>query len=514
MRPCGTKSRAPNRYTRKELDELAKKNHIQNISKKTMDELCKELKLIPSKQKIIQKKSLKIPSKQKITQKKTLKIPSKQKITVPPLPPKVYKKCNPKDKNAFRPSYTCNPLTGRWNKQKGSFPYHFKYQLQSMNVNQLQEVAKKLSLKLNTKNKQQIIKHILEKQYPLVKGQKVSKNVQLFKQKLLKLYKLKKKTVNIQYYNNKLLHTNAKQIFSSQLVQNPINLNVIGVHNMLDYKTYLGNDIDGLVKNQKWFHTQRNYQNSLPFLKQLLILNYTLRGDRVANHRINNVFNLDYFFNLEKIEKGIEWSSKYIFPLYPIFIYVMTTNYKKWWPIFSKNVKSKTVNKTQILRNCGISGKNEEIKSGSKIFDSYTYTIMNIFRNHCMTDKFYNMLAETYVIELNKIILASPPLENNLIVYKGVRQMDYLKFNEKNTYTNKQFISTSFNSSYSLLFPYHNCCMQKIFLLKGTKVLFPVMSYFTEYELILPPNRLMYAVSKPYTPINNNNKTINLVITN
>jgi hypothetical protein len=496
MRPCGTKNRAPNRYTRKELEELARKKGIKNIPKKNMDELCKELRLVP------------------IQKKKVSPIKKPETIKIPPIPPKFFKKCNPTHINAYRPNYSCNPLTGRWNKKKGSLPYHFKYQLQSMNLDNLKIVAKKLSLNTDTANKNKLIKDILEKQYPLVKGKQISKNVQLFKQKLLKLYLQKKNTykesiVVFNYYNNKISTQSPDFAFSESLVKNPITLSLPGTYNMIQYKKMLGNDIDGLLNNKRWFQMQADYQKKLPFLKQLFILNYTLRGDRVVNHTINNLFRMDYFLNLEKVEPGIHWSNKEVFPLYPIFIHVMTTDYNKWKTIFLKNKGT-----IKLLKGCGISGNHEVIKPKSVVFQNYKYTMDNVFRSHSIKHEFFKLLAEEYVKELNKIIIESPPLSHNLIVYKGVRGMDYLNFSEKNTYTNKQFISTSFNFKYSLHFPRNYCCMQKIFLLKGTRVLFPVMSYFTEYELILPPNRKMYAVSKPYIPNNNTNKTINLVITN
>jgi hypothetical protein len=43
QRPCGTKFRGANRYTRGELVAIAKTLGIQNISKKNMDVLCKEI---------------------------------------------------------------------------------------------------------------------------------------------------------------------------------------------------------------------------------------------------------------------------------------------------------------------------------------------------------------------------------------------------------------------------------------------------------------------------------------
>lgn len=66
------------------------------------------------------------------------------------------------------------------------------------------------------------------------------------------------------------------------------------------------------------------------------------------------------------------------------------------------------------------------------------------------------------------------------------------------------------------VFTLPNCCLQKILLLRGTKVLYPIITYYQEYELLLPRYRHLYATSPLYTPSNMNNpkKTINLVVTN
>lgn len=49
LRPCNSKSRAKNRYTRAELEELAKQKGIKDISKKTIDVLSKEISSAPTK---------------------------------------------------------------------------------------------------------------------------------------------------------------------------------------------------------------------------------------------------------------------------------------------------------------------------------------------------------------------------------------------------------------------------------------------------------------------------------
>lgn len=56
-RPCSSASRAPNRYTRKELVDIAKGLDIPNVSRKNMKTLCKDIKIlqdmIPIKPKLL-----------------------------------------------------------------------------------------------------------------------------------------------------------------------------------------------------------------------------------------------------------------------------------------------------------------------------------------------------------------------------------------------------------------------------------------------------------------------------
>lgn len=56
-RPCVSTSRDPNRYTRKELVDIAKLLGIPNVSKKNMKTLCHDIKImqqmIPTKPKLL-----------------------------------------------------------------------------------------------------------------------------------------------------------------------------------------------------------------------------------------------------------------------------------------------------------------------------------------------------------------------------------------------------------------------------------------------------------------------------
>lgn len=71
-RPCDSKNRNKNRYTRKELDDIAKLNGIQGYKSKNMDELCNILKNFKHKSSSLEKKQQKIEIEKKILKKQKI----------------------------------------------------------------------------------------------------------------------------------------------------------------------------------------------------------------------------------------------------------------------------------------------------------------------------------------------------------------------------------------------------------------------------------------------------------
>lgn len=103
-------------------------------------------------------------------------------------------------------------------------------------------------------------------------------------------------------------------------------------------------------------------------------------------------------------------------------------------------------------------------------------------------------VIKPYVEDIRTVIRNAPPLKKSLYVYRGTRT-DVLSTNPGTFYKNLGFLSTSLNAEIALRFHNKNntrCCIQKILLLKGARVL-PLMgiSHFQpEMELLLDTNTI------------------------
>lgn len=499
-RPCNSSSRAKNRYTRQHIEKVAKKCNIQNINKMTITELCDAI--------------------HKFVQSNTT-------------PLVVGKRCSPNTTNALKPNYECNPKTGRWIKRKDVADYYFRYELEKLNETQLRNIAENLGIEVEEGEDQlSIIHEILEKQYPVVQDSQRAKNeyVKKFKKALLKIFRYRISKPKLKYISIYIFDTAIKQggVVSLLTQKKPIRFisyerHFKGLPEIMYSREYVATDVDGLRRNQTWFALQKAYQMTLPFLKQLIILSYTHGGDQMIHTYLDNGFQISYSFKNDK------YRVKNIYPLYPVFVYLLTSvsehRRREWIGRVKSMVENasvlSSVHLKDLLQKCGAfdemySSQNVP-KRGDNLFKNYKEVVDKFFRQQPMKSDFYDMLMKEYVHLIKQLIHDAPPLLNHLVVYKGVKSVSYMDFTEKNIYTNKRFISTTFDAAVALesLFTNPKCCVQKITLLKGTRCLYPMFSYYTEYEILLPPERKMYASSKLYVPKHGTKKeTMNLVIAN
>lgn len=102
-------------------------------------------------------------------------------------------------------------------------------------------------------------------------------------------------------------------------------------------------------------------------------------------------------------------------------------------------------------------------------------------------------ITQQDMVQLNRIIKASPPLEKPLIVWRGIKT-NYIKqnINQNNVYSNQsshRVQSVSINPQVADYFMGDNCCMCQILLLPGNKCLYlGITAFDNEIELLLPIN--------------------------
>lgn len=514
-KPCGSKVKGHNRYSRKELEIVAEKCGVKDIKKKTMDILCKELATVKQKSKqkpikIIIKKG-EIPKHKTITKQKQPIVVQQKNVQ------SLKKKCSNTSKNAFKPNYVCE--NGKWKKIKGAKPFFWRHELQKLDDEKLKQVAKSHNIKdIDKKNRSVLLKQILDTQYPLVQNTTIkNKYVQKFKKVLLlkakkNLPKLSSTTVKVNFpatqgYHHFIL----SKILNSHSIhyQDKRELAINGQKDLSKLNNVVSNDVIGIQNNQKWVDKQIEYQKKLSFQDQLILLSYTYAGDRLIHNYIEKSFDESTLFVKDSY-------STMLFPLYIPFIMYMSKHKNNFKPDLFKRLYIQSEAQTLISP--------DEIKKrffeyGDRIsFKSYNHILNSIFRTRILNNDFYNELFKIYHERLSSLILNSPPLEETLIVYKGLKDMDFIDFKKNNIFTNRRYISTSYlvasATHASFINTATSCCLQKITLLKRTKCLYVYFSYYNEYEILLPPDRHLYRTSAEYKPKHKNLKTINLLVAN
>ena len=121
----------------------------------------------------------------------------------------------------------------------------------------------------------------------------------------------------------------------------------------------------------------------------------------------------------------------------------------------------------------------------------------NIYGNEPTDNELSENLTKIYPImieQMNEIIKNAPPLTEDILVYKGVKQ----EFKP----SRKTFISSSLNLVKANSFQSNDCCKAYIILKKGMSVLALLsISGHDEYEILLPFDTKLKLIEKNSTDI-------------
>jgi hypothetical protein len=108
---------------------------------------------------------------------------------------------------------------------------------------------------------------------------------------------------------------------------------------------------------------------------------------------------------------------------------------------------------------------------------------------------FWTKVIEMFANDLNRIIMNSPPLRRSMVVFRGVKNDDYLKGVENNLYQNSGFVMTDMSDTSAVrsIDKDTGCCLKRIVMFRGTHIL-PISGISASFsgglEMLLPMNSI------------------------
>lgn len=222
--------------------------------------------------------------------------------------------------------------------------------------------------------------------------------------------------------------------------------------------SFTGFDLDPI-----WINDCINYMVELPMYERLTIHAYTHNGDVIANMILRNKSDdeiYEYVSNADRSE-----------------------NKKTYFCIFFQIRK--------VLSKNNYSGVSDDMRKdilSENLIDSYgavvEYHQDAEIPRQCLLDA-----SRLYVEDLINIINRAPSLPSDCTVYRGVTSLFY-SINNKKTFKNEGFLSTSYSPVAAHQFTNSFCCLKKFKIKRGTKALF--MECITEnpdeFEILFPPD--------------------------
>lgn len=230
-------------------------------------------------------------------------------------------------------------------------------------------------------------------------------------------------------------------------------------------------DMSNSIINKKWFNKLNEYIVNLNYTDLFALKGYTYHGDQIINKYLIGTFNYSNFYtNL--------MTYKYNQIMFPFFFDILL--------FYKVKAQSKKIEMKKDFKNINFNKKflDLTLKERKELYKTIIDNLNKIDENE------WYLIFNLYIKRLENIIKNAPPLTHKMVVYRGVKN-DYFSNNMKNVfYKNKNFVSTSININTSQRFSGYDCCLQKITLLPGTRIIYMggITSISNEFEFLLSRN--------------------------
>jgi hypothetical protein len=229
-------------------------------------------------------------------------------------------------------------------------------------------------------------------------------------------------------------------------------------------------NVEQLRKNWEWIYKQYAYFKSLSFRENYIVQGYTFHGDKIVNNVLRNSFVLQQDIDM----------SVFIFQIIDVFKGITKEELRQY--------TDDDVSVIKIKRKLLYFEKHKYLD----LFPSQLKKLINLTKELLLTKllnyAFVEKIVGLYVENLNKIIKESPLLEYPMTVYRGVKNDEWIRFDENKKYTTNGFWSTSVVLSAATRFTNQkDCCIHKIQIMPGAHCLgvFFASRYPGELEILL-----------------------------
>lgn len=516
-RPCNSKNRKPNRYTKDELITMASKlpSPPKNLKKMTIDALCTLLHSAEKPDAVVSKKKT-----------------SGCRLDLS-------RPCQSKSRKPTR--YTKPELTNLWKTQCSSLSGAKPTTIDSFctEIRKIQSLEKK---KAGIKIARFL--HKKRKSKPTFDAQPLDQlkdDARLKIAKFMKRVAMKKKAssallnpsmfLNLRYFNvslpevmripkkvSKNLLDKIRQIETDNIfygnkiiemkagcdreeIPHPEDLSADNPNLLINRNLSIP---DFRVKYEEWEASQREYIKSLSWVQKLLILGYTYGGDKMLNNLIlkDRCDSWDIIpddFDVSTHEPYCMYLSRVIYPL-AIFLHldvqstpdpVSFVESYEWMGDYIKEL---------------LMGFYPQIKN--KTFHQNYEKIFKFFVEQ--RNRFPSVVLENYIrrfqTELENIIRKAPKTPFQFWVYRGISKKDYVVIGseKRHVFQNNAFMSSSINICRTILFTDEACCVQQILVPKGVQCLLISLfsSFPDENEVLFAPKCWLYPLGKDYISLN------------
>jgi hypothetical protein len=242
---------------------------------------------------------------------------------------------------------------------------------------------------------------------------------------------------------------------------------------------------------KEWFERQTEYILKLSPEDKVRMLGYTYKGDEIVNSYILGKFSPNFIISEE------EHSNYLIMKLHPLVMDMyehirLYDDFSQWKTAYFESTITDENNLDFFFK---------IIKKTN--FPSAYKTVLEVMRRERDNIKksIWNKIVESYIKGMTKILNMAPVCDSELLVYRGVKTIDYMNIKTPNEiYEQNLFMSTSVDPKVAKKFTNVGieCCLMELVVQPKTACLFmSPLSYFEdELEILFAPGKKLQLVTE------------------